>query len=116
MIINSCPKCSAVMLKRKGPFGEFWGCIRFPTCKGTRHIHTLQDNTPDPTAGDELKKLRMEAHRKLKEFCDKLGRKKQSAYKTLSKRMKIPLERTHFGMFNEKKCKEAIEILDGILK
>jgi restriction system protein len=37
----SCPKCSSAMVlrtARKGPNtgGEFWGCTRYPACRGTR--------------------------------------------------------------------------------
>lgn len=37
---TSCPKCGADMLKRTNrKSGEaFWGCSRFPKCKGTRQI------------------------------------------------------------------------------
>ena len=33
-----CPKCGVPMVKRSGPRGEFWGCSKYPTCKGTRNI------------------------------------------------------------------------------
>lgn len=33
-----CPICQRKMVKRKG-YSEFWGCINFPNCKGTREIN-----------------------------------------------------------------------------
>lgn len=30
----SCPRCGAAMASRKGRFGEFWGCVRYPSCEG----------------------------------------------------------------------------------
>jgi DNA topoisomerase-1 len=30
-----CPKCGAELRVRKGPKGLFWGCSKFPACKGT---------------------------------------------------------------------------------
>jgi len=30
-----CPKHDLPMIKRKGPWGEFWGCPRYPACKIT---------------------------------------------------------------------------------
>ncbi len=33
-----CPACGSVMVKRRGPRGEFWGCSTFPKCRGTRPI------------------------------------------------------------------------------
>jgi hypothetical protein len=35
-IVPSCPKCGDLMKKRTGKFGEFWGCVNYPDCKGTR--------------------------------------------------------------------------------
>lgn len=34
----SCPQCGAPMVRRKGKFGEFYGCSDFPRCRGTRRI------------------------------------------------------------------------------
>jgi AAA domain-containing protein/topoisomerase-like DNA binding C4 zinc finger protein/phospholipase D-like protein len=31
---QSCPECGAQTVKRKGPFGTFYGCSRFPKCRG----------------------------------------------------------------------------------
>ena len=33
-----CPECGAMMVKRKGMFGEFYGCSSFPRCRGTRNL------------------------------------------------------------------------------
>jgi hypothetical protein len=35
-IVPNCPKCGDLMKKRTGKFGEFWGCVNYPECKGTR--------------------------------------------------------------------------------
>lgn len=38
--ISSCPKCQAPMTKRKGQYGEFWGCSTWKTtkCDGKRGV------------------------------------------------------------------------------
>ena len=33
-----CPQCNAPMVKRQSQHGAFWGCSRYPNCKGTRKI------------------------------------------------------------------------------
>jgi very-short-patch-repair endonuclease len=33
---SSCPKCGAKMMRRSGKYGSFYGCSRYPYCKGTR--------------------------------------------------------------------------------
>ena len=34
----NCPKCGKVMFVRNGPYGEFLGCSKFPSCRGLRDI------------------------------------------------------------------------------
>jgi four helix bundle suffix protein len=34
----SCPKCGGIMRVRHGKTGEFWGCVNYPACKGTREV------------------------------------------------------------------------------
>lgn len=33
----SCPQCGSRLVKRKGRYGEFWGCSGFPECRYTRN-------------------------------------------------------------------------------
>ena len=33
---RSCPRCHAGMVRRDSRYGSFWGCSRFPSCRGTR--------------------------------------------------------------------------------
>jgi hypothetical protein len=62
-------------------------------------------------ADKELRKLKNKGHNTF----DPLWRNKthfknqKEAYNWLSKRMNIPLEFTHFGMFTIEQCKEAIQ-------
>lgn len=30
----ACPRCGGPMASRKGRFGDFWGCLRYPSCDG----------------------------------------------------------------------------------
>lgn len=32
----TCPRCGSPMRRRSGRYVQFWGCSRFPDCKGTR--------------------------------------------------------------------------------
>lgn len=40
-----CPECNSEMLLRKGQYGEFYGCIKYPTCKGKRQLKEDIKNT-----------------------------------------------------------------------
>lgn len=33
----SCPSCGSPMRRRSGRYGRFWGCSRYPRCRGTRN-------------------------------------------------------------------------------
>jgi hypothetical protein len=33
-----CPQCGGPMQLKRGRFGEFWSCLKFPDCKGTRNV------------------------------------------------------------------------------
>jgi hypothetical protein len=33
--LKYCEKCSSVMRIKKGKYGDFWGCIRYPNCNYT---------------------------------------------------------------------------------
>lgn len=35
--VPSCPQCGASMRRRSGRYGQFWGCSRYPQCRGTRN-------------------------------------------------------------------------------
>ncbi len=32
----TCPRCHSAMVRRTSRHGKFWGCSRFPSCRGTR--------------------------------------------------------------------------------
>ena len=34
----ACPLCGAPMVKRTSQYGAFWGCSKYPACRGTRRI------------------------------------------------------------------------------
>ncbi len=38
LVDKSCPRCGHKMVLRNGRRGKFYGCSRFPYCKGTRNI------------------------------------------------------------------------------
>ncbi len=47
---NACPKCGSKMVQRSGPKGPFYGCSRYPDCKGTRSLFQC------PQCGGEMVK------------------------------------------------------------
>ncbi|QTP58152.1 DNA topoisomerase III [Billgrantia antri] len=47
---KTCPECQAPMRKRQGQYGAFWGCSRYPECRGM-----LRDKAPGKGAGSRRK-------------------------------------------------------------
>lgn len=33
-----CPRCGSMMEIRNGRYGEFWGCMSYPRCRGSEDI------------------------------------------------------------------------------
>ncbi|NKQ41146.1 MAG: type I DNA topoisomerase [Sulfurovum sp.] len=46
---ESCPKCEAELLLRKGRYGEFIACSNFPKCKYTKNIDGTESDQPEET-------------------------------------------------------------------
>ncbi len=38
---RKCPQCGGNLIKRKGRYGEFYGCSNYPKCKFTRKIENI---------------------------------------------------------------------------
>jgi hypothetical protein len=45
-----CPRCDGGMVSRSGSRGRFWGCWRFPNCRGTRPYGTTKTKGVGRTA------------------------------------------------------------------
>ena len=39
-----CPICGSAMVSREGPYGKFWGCVKYPKCKGIRKRFQSKSN------------------------------------------------------------------------
>jgi len=35
--VPSCPQCGGSMSLKRGKYGEFWSCLKYPDCDGTRN-------------------------------------------------------------------------------
>jgi DNA topoisomerase-1 len=52
-----CPNCGAQLIFRRGRFGEFWACSRYPECKTTKPV-SLGITCPKPGCGGFLTEKR----------------------------------------------------------
>jgi ssDNA-binding Zn-finger/Zn-ribbon topoisomerase 1 len=49
-----CPVCGSPMVRRNGPFGEFFGCSKYPECRGTRPMEPEQKEAEEREAAKEV--------------------------------------------------------------
>ena len=52
---EKCPECAAAMVLKRGRFGRFFACTRYPECKGTKSIPL---GVPCPKCGSDLSERR----------------------------------------------------------
>jgi len=78
-----CPECNSEMKLRKGQWGEFYGCIKFPDCKGTRQ---LKEDIKNPGITNNLSSLVIEyvvknGHCKISDLLLYVNDKTKKGYK-----------------------------------
>jgi ssDNA-binding Zn-finger/Zn-ribbon topoisomerase 1 len=102
-------------LRFSGKFkhGWFYGCTRYPDCKGAHGCH--QDGKPLGTpADDETKQFRIAAH----EAFDKLWKNgymsRGGCYSWMQKVMGLSKDEAHIGMMDKKQCRELISRVSKI--
>jgi ssDNA-binding Zn-finger/Zn-ribbon topoisomerase 1 len=110
-----CPECGAEMVLRKtskytypdGSPRPFYGCSRFPVCRGTHGAHP--DGRPLGIPGnEEVKKARNLAHAAFDPLWKDGHMGRKEAYAWLSEEMGI--EFAHIGAMDEEQCKKVIEL------
>jgi DNA topoisomerase-1 len=52
---EKCPECAAAMVLKRGRFGRFFACTRYPECKGTKSVPL---GVPCPKCGSDLSERR----------------------------------------------------------
>ena len=102
-----CPDCGGGTVKRKGPYGHFYGCDSYPKCKGVISCDKDGKLTVAP-ADKNNRKLRTEAHA----IFDQLWKKKlythTNAYRWLQIITNLPAKDAHIGKFDSKQCELVI--------
>jgi hypothetical protein len=109
-----CPEkgCDGRLVLRSSKHGLFYGCSRYPTCKGSHGAHP--DGAPLGTPADgETKKARIRAHA----FFDRIwkdhaiGKSRDEAYAWLAKTLGVPLGKAHISMMGKDDCEILVEVI-----
>lgn len=109
---NSCQDCGATMVLRKGKYGPFYSCVRFPDCRGS-HGATSDGEPLGIPADIATRKKRSETHAQF----DPLWKgqtaimNRRQAYRLLAQLMGLPTPQAHIGMFSIGQCEEFLQKL-----
>jgi len=103
-----CPKCGSKMVLKNSKTGTFYGCSKFPKCKGSRGADRY-GRLYDKPANKLTKAWRMLAHDKFDMWWRYKGLSRNVAYQRLQSFMNMPPDKAHIGNFDIAKCKKVIE-------
>lgn len=91
-------------------YGRSYGMIYYcPDCKAWVGVHKGTDVPLGRLADAELRKAKIAAHAAFDVIWRRRTTRKK-AYKWLSERMGLPVEKTHIGMFDVAQCKRVIAL------
>jgi ssDNA-binding Zn-finger/Zn-ribbon topoisomerase 1 len=108
-----CGECAALMQLRESPKfpRPFYGCTRYPECKGTHGAHA--DGTPlGRPANKETKIARMRAHAIFDQIWKlKLVTHRGAAYNWMRQVMQLSHTKAHIAMFDLAQCDDLIRLV-----
>jgi ssDNA-binding Zn-finger/Zn-ribbon topoisomerase 1 len=95
-----------------GDARKFWGCTRYPECKGIRPSHP--DGTAYGIPGDAATKLaRNRAHRAFDAWWRGRGMKRSHAYAVLRNSFRLPEELAHISCFSVDQCEQLVAMCEA---
>jgi hypothetical protein len=94
-------------------FGMIYLCR---LCRAWVGVHKGTNNSLGRLANHELREYKKELHAHFDIIWKSKLMGRTKAYKWLSKKLKIPFEYTHVGMFSVGTCQKAIEIVKQFLQ
>lgn len=99
-----CPDCGAEMYQRNSRYGRFWGCDRYPECKGTFSGMGTPGNA-------ETRAARIRAHAAFDPLWRTGKLRRKVAYQHLRLAMQMPANKCHISMFDAVQCARVIQIV-----
>lgn len=108
-----CPYCSrsTVFTDSAVVYGRSYGMIYWcKPCGAYVGVHKGTSNALGRLANKELREFKKQAHAAFDPIWQEKFMTRMVAYNWLSRRLNIPSEFTHIGMFSEDTCKKVIEI------
>lgn len=112
-----CGDCGAPMVLLRGRYGKFYGCSRYPECRGRHGAHLATGKPLGIPADAATRAARIRAH----ESFDLLWKgpvpqmRRGAAYAWLTMKMARP-DHIHIGELNLEECQRVVEICSEALK
>lgn len=98
-------------------YGFIYLCDSYPKCDARVGCHPGTIISLGTLADKELRRWRSLAHRQFDPLWQSgVFSSRQSAYKWLSKAIKLPLERTHIAMFDIRQCQRVIALVESFAR
>lgn len=122
-----CPYCGkkAVLRSASYLYGEkriftpetmFYVCSGYPECNAYVSANQKNNRPLGTMADGELRNLRIQAHRALREIWTQGYMTKNSTYHWLSGKLALPEKETHVAMFSTYRCMETIRLANELLE
>lgn len=99
------------MVLRESRYGKFWGCSRYPDCRGTHGAHQADGRPLGIPADKETKKARIEAHAAFDLLWKGREMSRTDAYRWLGEAMGLAPEERHIGQFTKEQCARLVALL-----
>jgi len=125
---ETCPYCGAPVEFKPSSYIYDWAynngyvfiCTRYPKCDAYVGCHGTSKNPLGTLADSGLRARRRDAHFLFDQLWEKgAGRKSRmsrtQAYQALAEALGLPIQDTHIGQFDRRRCQQVIEFALGEL-
>ena len=111
-----CGECGVARMRLiAGPRGPFYGCMRYPDCKGTHGAHP--DGKPfGSPANSATREARTRTHQVFDQLWKSGKMTRDEAYHWLANKLKISPRQAHIGHFDVDRCERTIQLAQAKLK
>lgn len=106
----NCGDCGSVMYLKKSRYGRFFGCSRYPECRGSHSVHP--DGSPMGIPGDkETREWRQRLHDECERVWGPFEKISQRQKNYMYQFLRDNAPKMHISEMNIEECKTTIEIV-----
>ena len=103
-----CGDCGAKMSLRESKYGWFYGCTRFPRCRGTHCVHQDTKLPMGTPADKKTRQARRAAHLAFDTLWKGGPLTRKEAYRWLRKEMDLTEREAHIGNLTLAQCETLV--------